>query len=453
MSLLGSLGLAAAERLERSVSPAVALRSYKALLAADDRSVVLPAALGALRCALALPDPAELEAMCAYWETLVQVAGWPAIRDQVKSLCAAGRLAEARLLASAEALRTHAPRAHYLRARVLELAGASGEAEQAFRTTAAFHAQAPAIAAAARAWLIERLAARGAVAEELAADIDLSAARPRHRVTLARARLHAPSRFARAAALSVLEELARGADRDVARLAVQAAARHADDLGEALTWVEADRVEAALATWPDPAERAAAVARLASRRRREVAGDALGPLQRDHLDRVRAALQGFSLGPASDNPDPEVELANLTFPAVAALVRGVPADALDALAVVASRLRARATGATPSAVWTVTLLALASGDGRAAKLGLELLALLLERASERPPRGFSAYAAPARAAGNPDLEVVALRRAAAAGEPDAASLLAAALIRRAWRAAARNLRDEALALFHEARKL
>jgi CheY-like chemotaxis protein len=61
MSVIGTIGLAAAERLERSVGPAVALRSYKALLTDEEHSIVTRATLGAIRCALAIGDALELD--------------------------------------------------------------------------------------------------------------------------------------------------------------------------------------------------------------------------------------------------------------------------------------------------------------------------------------------------------------------------------------------------------
>src|SRR5690606_10264448 len=111
--------------------------------------------------------------------------------------------------------------------------------------------------------------------------LPLERAAPEERLALAVAALEAPGRYRRAAALDVLEQLAR-AGGAVGREAARLAAWHAERSGASLRDIEADRIGAVLGP-----EGARAVQAL----RAEAA--APGPL----LARAKAVAEGFAAGP------------------------------------------------------------------------------------------------------------------------------------------------------------
>jgi hypothetical protein len=273
-------------------------------------------------------------------------------------------------------------------------------------------------------------------------------------------RLRAASRFARAAALSALEELAAGSG-PIARSAMRAAAIHADNMAHDLTWVEADRVAAAIGNWPEEQERDAALARLQARRQiaseadpDAIIADAAGlePGYQRHLERARATLAGYAF--ESDPPPThrELVLAEKCLRAISELRheqwRVAELTTRDLL----QELQRDAT-ALPRVAWVVARLTVSSEAKNVALTGLELIARLLQVAPFAPLDGFLPYAGAARKWRASHLTEALLRRAEKRGEPEARALLASELVRHARAAASGNERSTALSLLREAKSL
>ena len=119
MSFFDELGLRAAEQLESSVGPFVALASYKRLFSGPPE-IRAKAVVGALRCAVALDDDRELDAAIAVAGSLedrrVSAVGWAV------ELLLRAKAQPARALAQAELARTGSPLAAYVLARAEEAA-------------------------------------------------------------------------------------------------------------------------------------------------------------------------------------------------------------------------------------------------------------------------------------------------------------------------------------------
>lgn len=440
------------------MGPSVALRSYKALLGGEDRSVLVKAAAGAFRCALALHDERELVTVCAYWEAFVDLDAEGMVGSVVVPLLLKRRAREAAVLTRAEVERRPTASAWYLHARSVELAGEPHEA--AFQRAAELGEGA--LACAARAKQLEAMLARSAPEAEILAvaeALDLTLATPPQKLLAARVRLAAPSRFARAAALSALEELASDPDPSLARQAMRAAAEHADAMDHELSWVEADRVAAALACWPDDEQRASALARLAARRRIALEDDrdariaeatSLEVGYRRHLEHARATLAGYTVDGDPPRDNRELVLVDRCLRAIGELRRGDTREAELSM----RELLGVAGGPIPRALFTVVSLAVGQrGSKNVALTGLELLAELETCGSGPPPRGFTAYALLAASWRADELAERLLRRAAARGETGAGELLASSLARRAWRAHHAGDGAAALLILREARAL
>lgn len=442
------------------MGPSVALRSYKALLGGGDRALLVKASAGAFRCALALFDELELAAVCAYWETLVDVDPDGTIASLVLPLLSKQRTREAVMITGAEAERRPSAAAWYLHARALE--HAQEPHEGAFQRAAELGEGA--LACAARCKQLEAMIARAAPFAEILAvaeAIDLSAATSPQKLLAARIRLALPSRFARAAALSALEELASDADPSVARRAMLAAAEHADAMEHDLSWVEADRVAAALALWSDDAQRAGALARLAARSRIAAEPDPdaliaeavdLEPGYRRHLEHARALLAGYAFDSEPPRDNRELVLVDVCLRAVGELKQPNPRQAELTMRELLA-LRADDETPVPRAAWTVIRLALGQSAKNVALTALELLAALEPRCLVAPPRGWIAYALLARRWRATDLAEQLLRRAVSRGDEGAAAWLADSLAQRAWRAHQAGQGATALAILREARAL
>jgi hypothetical protein len=297
--------------------------------------------------------------------------------------------------------------------------------------------------------------AEGAGPEALLAvadEIDLHEASPAQRLIAAEVRLKATSRFARAAALSTLEELAAGGHGAVARRAILAAAEHADAMGFSLSWVEADRIAAALANWRSDPERHAALARLDARRRIAAEQDAdaiiasaseLAPGYRAHLEHARAVIAGEQFDGEAPADDEELVVAGRCLRAIALLREERWRDAELSLRELSEGHR------PPPAAWVVIRCA-AAGPKGVRLAGLELLARMLDDGVSTPTEGFLAYAAAAHEMRAADLRERLLRAALRHGEPGAEELLVDDLTRRAREAASSGGRDRALSLLREA---
>lgn len=469
MGALDVIAVGAAEHIERSFGPYAGLRAFAALLprgplvSGEDGALAARATLGALRCAAETRDTGALESAARAWAFCAGPPRFAEVVALVARLEREGARELAVLLARSEATRAPGPRASYLLGRTAEGAEQLDVALAAHREAARAPDGGDA-GAAARARLAALLASRAdpASRHELAGLVEgptdeRAPSSPEEKRLFATLGLASSSKFARAAALSSLEELARGAldpdpeARARARAAIRTAAAHVDLRGARLTALEADRVGACLKHWPAKEARERAAALLAGVVRLSLAK---GP------DRERALVE---LGMRDEATAPGAEQAQallsgarfvaegdesphaLGIRAVAALDRERPDLAAEALTLA----RARAPSPSP-ALWTGALLGLAhAGVARAA---LPVARALME-AEITPPRGWVSLAA--ALSGSPleearALSTEALERAGAAGEAAVASALSARWVRAAWAHAAAGRRAEALALLRKA---
>jgi tetratricopeptide (TPR) repeat protein len=476
LAITDSLGLAAAEQLERSVGPFIALPAFKKLFVRGGEAAFnARVLLGALRCAAKLGDEQEVEALASLWDALGQGGEHlPAITVICRMLDAAGQRWSAATLAGAEAARKPQARAFYLWARCLERAGDRDGAHVAFGRAAEMADKEPAaadVALAARARRIERMLGDPTLSPLALADAtsaDPTAATPAQKMVIALARLSAPSRFVRASGLSLLEELARDPLAPLAPAAIRAAAEHADAMGDALTPLEADRVAATLGHWLDEATRKRALARLEAAQK---IAAARGQAQEEAIlsasnavpeiyalvCRARAVLTGGGQGtyaphPAAGDapPSPSLRLASLGLDAVVALGRGKPREVAAALRDAASYVRPGT--AVPPPLWTACRMALEANEPAPREAGVLLAQVLLDTATSPPPRGYLVLSHALRRAGRGDLAVRAAQVAENQREPGAREELGAMLRDEGWRLAAQGDREAAIAMLRRAKE-
>jgi hypothetical protein len=410
--------------------------------------------LRALRYAAELGDDSALTNLCARWsaEPYARAAD---MRRLLVGLSRSHASAAAKL-AEAEVERTRGQyeeaSARYAYGRCLETRRLYREAllqHEAARRLATDRPQLADCAGVRAVRVLLILGEREEAARRAARLLPLERGVPADRLAIAVAALDAPGRYRRAAALDVLETLARNGG-EIGRAAVAFAAFHAECAGEALSSIEVDRIEAVLAQHRDVA--AAAIAR---ERLRALALN--NPLRAAHTDieaesmlvRARAVAEGGAPGPRPNGT--RAELAWIAYSSLSALTQPSPrrAEARDALTELLERVRRGARIEAP--IWTAAIRAL--DDPTLREHALSLAAALLARSGEPPPRGFACLAEALDAAGSHSLAIEAWRRAAARREPNAKGRLAAILRHRGWVAADRNARDEAIALLREARRL
>jgi hypothetical protein len=466
-------GLRAAEGLETSVGPWVALASYRRLLDAPE-PIGTRALVGAMRCAAALGDDGELEALAERWSRADGAAVTDVPVQLARAQLARGRAAPAAALARAELARRRDARSAYAAARLLEAAG-DGSAGAVLRD-----AQALAVAendgvvasrcAARRLELLE-VAARAAPgapfrahALAIAEPIDLEGAEPAAALWIAKARLLAPRRFVRAGALSRLGAIVEQGGTALARPAAFAIARHVDGMGARLTAIEAERAAAGLRALPEGLVRDAALARLAALR--AVAAASPGAARDAAMQRAAAddpathelasRARALAAGPVSVRfgrerfVDPFTRLAALGLEALAAMAqrRGEAAgEALDAAWPLVGP-----GDAAPAPLWTATvhgLLQRGAARAAAARLG----AALVGRAGGEPPGGFRPVGEALVVAGAGEAALEALRRAERGREAGAGEALARAAVAEGWRAHERGDAARARALLVEGREL
>jgi hypothetical protein len=412
VTFFDEVGLRAAERLEASVGPWVALASYRRLLAADP-PVRGRAAIGAVRCATALGDEtAIVEALPAFAAAKDEKAG---ALELVRALLVSKRATTARRLAEAELERRPRARAHYA---VALAADAESDGDPRGWDTAEREAHAlgdAAVATRAGAFYVARVFAastRGTALDrarlvEIGERADPKLVAPDLRVLVARARLASPRKFQRAAALSLLEELVRIGNPTTRRAALVAVAAHADALAFRLERVEIDRIDAALAKSDDAALRDRASKLFAA------------------LDRARSATDA---GAGAPSQWPE----SATAERLDAAAKTVGVDAPLA----------------PSA-WVGVRRALASGDASVRAAAARLAGAALERSLGVPP--FSMVDLAREMAGEPAALAFA-REAARWGEAGSAAYLGQAHRADAYAALARGDRAGGLAALLRARE-
>lgn len=488
MSFLDELGLKAAEQLEASVGAYVALASYRRLFAAPPE-LRGRAVFGALRCAVELGDEREVRELVGLWSRETGTGPLPPTPGEARPRTAAalvGRLLASKRrslaveLAQAEAERRPSAHALYVHARAREEAsGPDLELWSAVVSRAHQEAHGAILTRAVARWLELVLWSPSAprLSRPLREEIvlramlpDLALATPQERLVILRARLLGASRFARASALSGLEELGRTGPPSVRSEAIVACARHADVADGRLDPIEVDRVRAALKHWPVEQERERALARLdaavalhALERRQGVDAAELertlaqvvasAPETAPLVNRARAiAGGGTGLGrdPSSAGSG-AARLPALGLDAVAALEGGQERDAELALTKAADALGPMA--AIPGPLWAGARWGLRakSSDTRRAAAAFVEQALL--RSASAPPCGLSVLATELARAGHPAIATLALKEAVRLKEPGAARSLAEAQRALAYGALARGDRRRALECLREAKAL
>jgi hypothetical protein len=254
LSLANELGLFAAEKLESSVGPYIALASYKRLFDGPPE-LVTKALRGALRCAVALDDGAEVEALSVSWRA--RGGRGRGVSDLVRTLSSRPSKAPALSLAEADFARHPTAKAAYAVAAVRDLSGPRGDAVEAWSRAArvALETEVASLAALSVARLVASVVAGAregsvdiprATLASLAEKVDATLVDPRAKLFVLRARLLSTSRFKRASALSDLEILARPASGDIAEAAIAIGALHFDQNGDGIDPIELDRIVALL---------------------------------------------------------------------------------------------------------------------------------------------------------------------------------------------------------------
>ena len=465
MSFFGDIGLRAAESLEQSVGPYVALASYKRLFAGPPE-VRAKAALGALRCAVALDDEREVVELCPVWQSASESdqSATPIVCELVRRQ----RPRAALVLASAEEARSGSVRAAYLRRLVEgELAATiPSELVDGWRrvVAAAAKGEDAALHTHATAHLLRALFDRAsqdptfalsrAELTTLGEDAKLGLASPAEQLLLLRARLFSTSRYHRASALSAVEELARRAEGPLRQDAVLLAARHFGALFTRLDAVEIDRIAATLKHWPDPRDQHLALAQLPAWVRL-LAATRAGPgsprLQQAiddlaaHSTEVARAVRVMR---ADDDAEPasrplgtsaEETLAWLGVDASRALAREAQADA-ERIFQQALRSLSPEVG-LPPALWLAATRALASGDAAVRRAAGAIVDQALSRTASMPPLPLVDIAGLLSSAGLSEAAGRALAEAGRWNEAGAGALLADETRRAEYEALRRGARS------------
>ena len=244
-----AVAVAVGRGVERALTGRAALAYYRTLLGSTtDPEARVEAVLAAIRVAMGLGDKAAIGELGAVWATIPDGFG----RDEAVRLCRelvnAGMTAEAAVLAGAEVARHRTAMSLYLWARCSEgTEDAPGRYAQTIER--AEREGARHIVDAARRRRAVLLAGRWETLPEAvreAATIDLQATPPSERLAVVGVLFASPSRFVRATAIGVLDELVLTERRDtrLAAQALRAAARFADAMGDALTSLETERLKA-----------------------------------------------------------------------------------------------------------------------------------------------------------------------------------------------------------------
>jgi hypothetical protein len=483
MSLSADLAIAAGERLERSAGPAAGLAVWRRLASnATAAELRGRAILGGIRCAISVRDLGALRDLGLLWQT-VEEGVWDGIFAACRDLSRAGLGMCAVELAHAEVKRLRTARALYMYARCLDVAG-DPRAAEAFKASLERAEKEGATALVhtcrvRRAVWLERAPETLAVAIAEAKKVSVAEATPAERLVLARVLLRSPSRFTRASAIGMLDELVSPAKAaasldELGRRALVLAACHADDTADDLTPLEVDRL-LALFSRPSIAKEAAPVRdvlrvidRLACAKNSKSETDfeaALAEAARTDPElavlhgRARDILRGrfepaFGSAPLAGRPvlgagtyplwttmlDVVVALRDKAWPRAAHAVRSL-ADAADR----GERM--------PRPLWTIAQTALGTDDAEVRTVTGRLVATMLQTTSTAPPRGWLGLTHALAVCGMNDLATVARRSAALAREPGAKEALVLALTRSGWQLAESGERSRAIERLREARAL
>lgn len=421
MTLWADVGLRAAEQLEVSVGPYLALASYKRLFEAE-APVRERAVAGALRCAAQLGDDAEIERCAQAWAFAPTSAKGQL--PLIKQLLLAGKPDGAAQVARADATRSKSAHSAYVRVRTEEAALSLGDALGAWRevvelahtrgegavlSSAAARYVATAFQRARREADFALPRAELAQVAELCAEVQ--DATEEQRLCLARARLLAPGKFQRAAALSELARLAAGKREDVRDAAIASALRHAEGMPHHLDAIEWDRVLASTKQIPSEAARTGVARELAE---------------------LRASLASPTVSTSSGETNPASDVALVT------------------------RARARMSPDAPVPVGAFgrARRLLFSSDPDAQRAAIAFFERALTKTSSLPPPSLTALAARAEAVPDgAELGVGLLAEAVRYREPAARTLAAFAARRRGYEELARGDREAARGALREAREL
>lgn len=470
MGLADSVAIAAAERVERTGGARAGLFAWRKLAeAATTAELRGTALLRAMRCATALGDPTTFTELARLWPRVDQGVWDEKVVAVCKVAIRADMLAQATELAASEATQRGTARALYAYARCLDVGGDT-RAAHAFADAAA-RADKEGAEDLARGARIRRIAwlARSPetipLAVEEARAVPTTSAAPAERLALARILLRSGSRFVRAGALTLLDDIVLR-DGLLTDEALGVAARHADDLGEAITPLEVDRLLALFGR--EPVARKAARAREAvraldrlSRAQDDAAFDeallaassALPELEPLHR-RARSILAG-RFEPHDAHADETARSGarrawSLLLDIVALLRDGESARAARALRMLAEADIDR----VPRQAWTVAQSALATQDADVQDAAAAaLVRAMLARGAAAPPRGWLAVTQALTVAGKDDLASHTRRNAVLAKEPGAEAALAVSLTRAGWQLARAGDRARALAALREAKAL
>jgi hypothetical protein len=458
MGIADGVAIAAAERVERTGGSRAGLFAWRKLAeSATSAELRGTAILGAMRCALALADAGALRDLARLWPTVDQGV-WDAKTSAFcKDAVRAGMIGPATELAEAEARRSGTARSIYAFARCLDVAG-DVRAVQVFADAAsrAEKEGAKDLARAARVrravWLARASETRQHALDEARA-IETRELGPGERLALARILLGAPSRFVRASGLGLVDDVVSAGDA-LAPTALRLAARHADDMGEALTPMEVDRLLAIFSREPvakdaERAKNALGALFALARAKDDAAFDAalevaaraspeLGPLHR----RARRIVAHEPSPPSSDG----TPWSSLLDAAAALAEGGNPRAAL------ALRRLADARSLPPQA-WTMAHAALLVDDPELREAAAHLVRVMLARTFAPPPRGWLALTGALATAGQGELAEATRRRAAHAEEPGATESLAISLTRAGWQLAQAGDRPRAIAKLREAKAI
>ena len=476
MNVAASVAIAVAERVERTGGPRAGLVAWKTLAGnTADGQARGKAILAALRCALALRDEGAFAELTTLWPSVDRGVWDVPIATLCKELVHAGFLPRAIALAETESRRHPTARALYCHARCLDVARDAAAAE-VFREAIvrAEKEGANDIEVSSRVRRAAILARSWETMEEAleeARRVDLARVSASARLLVARVLLRSPSRFVRAGAIGILDEIICSEEAALATRALTLVARWADDAGDTLTPLESDRLVALFGrervanVAPNAKEIARTLERLARSKDEETLRAALdeavlvapelAPLHERMNDilggRFEVAEEPVEVAPADARERRVLRHAQI-LDVVAAMRDRAPARAARTM-----RLLAEAEEAgehLPLEILSVVQAALGYDDDELREAAAHVAAVRLRRASTgAPARGFAVLADTLASVGMADLARTARRAAVVAKEPGAAESLGTSLAREGWELARTHDRARAVEKLREAKAL